>query len=163
MKTSCPKSRCAPHKSIKVSEDRLKELAESRELHVSINIPKTVMNKGEKELMKFFQKRYGLDLDLHGDSAEERDESETYEQIYYNPDLRSHCGMYMDDGWGSKGPVVRIVLWPYYWAGGKDYKGGYDYDSKSYYGGNFKKMMQDADRVVVAVGKDGKYSKESMF
>lgn len=146
-----------------VDDEKLRELAQSQELHLSINIPKTVMNKGNEGLMKFFEKRYGLDLDLHGDTAEDRDESETYEMIYYNPDLRSQCGMYMDDGWGSEGPVVRIVLWPYYWAGGKDYKGEYQFDSTEYYGRNFKKMIQDADRVVVAVDKAGKYTKEGMF
>ncbi len=145
------------------TDDRFRELAQSQELHLSINIPKSVMNQGDKGLMKYFQKRYGLDLDLHGATAEERDESETYQMIYYNQDLRSQCGMYMDDGWGSEGPVVRIVLWPYYWAGGKDYKGEYEFDSKDYYGGTFKKMIKDSDRVVVAVDKDGVYSKESMF
>jgi hypothetical protein len=138
----------------KYTKDNATHLAASQELHLFVPLSK--FTKGgdvsNKAIQKGFAQRYGLDIGMDPDAEDE------YEMIFYNPDMRSQCGMIMD--WGDE---LGVVLWPRYWAGkwGSD-SAPFELD-EGYYGDNFQKLINDASEVVIAKNEKGVYAGKSLF
>jgi hypothetical protein len=138
----------------KYTKDNATALASSQELHLFVPLSK--FTKGgdvsNKAIQKGFANRYGLDIGMDPDADDE------YEMLFYNPDMRSQCGMIMD--WSDE---LGIVLWPRYWAGkwGSD-SAPFELDD-SHYGDNFQKLINDATEVVIAKNEKGVYTGKSFF
>jgi hypothetical protein len=89
-----------------------------------------------KELNDYFRREYHFTVtvcDCDPESAEEAEkctceESDEFERIYYNADLRSDMGFLWGDSDGMQDPgkEIEMVLYPEYYMKGKEWKSMWD-------------------------------------
>jgi len=107
--------------------DKPDEITAPNQIILDVALPSDLSPYDTELLAEYFMQNYGMDIDSDP-------ESDNYEEIFYNADLRSRMGMIW--GEGSDMSTVRIVFWPRYYLKGET--------PETYFGKNWLRLMKNS-------------------